>query len=285
MSTGEPRVNKPAVGDSCHAFGSRMRSVECACAGERGIVGQRRWRTLPVTGYETFDHQNQAFDQNAKKNLEPYLSPSGVSVLKQRVVRERTPGTTGPNPPAGGLRTWSYWSCNKKTLCPRWIVLGMHSRGLTPHGILLRSKPQLVLVVVLFSLLGLAHALQPKEREELDLISEEFQQTRNAPDDLLVRLVEKVNDIQGRLNMFEEELDQTREHVTEASVLTTRSVETLLWDLRAAKRKLSALEDRLAAQELESRRAAEACSVNAAKGKAARRKEAAQVLRLPPRQP
>ena len=163
------------------------------------------------------------------------------------------------------------------TTCRSVALTSMRSRGRAPpQGRHLRIRTDLVLTVVLFSLLGLAHALQPKEWEELDPISEEIQQTRNAPDDVSVRLVEKINDIHGRLNMFEEELDQTREHVAETSLLTTRSVETLLWDLRAATRRLSALENRLAAQELESRRAAETRAVNAAKGKAARRKEAAE---------
>jgi len=122
------------------------------------------------------------------------------------------------------------------------------------------SRMQLVVTVGLFSLLGLAHSLRPNEREELDPISEEFQQTRNAPDDLVVRLVEKVNDLHGRLERFDEEFDQTREHVAETSVLTTRSVETMLWDLRATKKMLStriaALESRVAAQEIDSKRAA-----------------------------
>ena len=33
--------------------------------------------------------------------------------LQQRVVRERTPGPSCPPPPAGGLSTWSCWSCNQ----------------------------------------------------------------------------------------------------------------------------------------------------------------------------
>jgi len=36
-----------------------------------------------------------------------------VSVLQQRVVRERTPGLSCPQTPAGGLSTWSFWSCNQ----------------------------------------------------------------------------------------------------------------------------------------------------------------------------
>ena len=38
---------------------------------------------------------------------------ASVSVLQQRVVRERTPGLSCPHPPAGGLSTWSCWSCNQ----------------------------------------------------------------------------------------------------------------------------------------------------------------------------
>jgi len=36
---------------------------------------------------------------------------ASVSVLQQRVVRERTPGPSCPQIPAGGLSTWSDWSC------------------------------------------------------------------------------------------------------------------------------------------------------------------------------
>ena len=36
-----------------------------------------------------------------------------VSVLQQRVVRERTPGPSCPQNPAGSLSTWPYWSCNQ----------------------------------------------------------------------------------------------------------------------------------------------------------------------------
>ena len=36
-----------------------------------------------------------------------------VSVLQQRVVRERNPGPSCPETPAGGLSTWSCWSCNQ----------------------------------------------------------------------------------------------------------------------------------------------------------------------------
>ena len=32
--------------------------------------------------------------------------------LQQRVVREKTPGPSCPQTPAGGLSTWSCWSCN-----------------------------------------------------------------------------------------------------------------------------------------------------------------------------
>ena len=135
----------------------------------------------------------------------------------------------------------------------RRIVMGMHSRG-TPHGILLRSKSKLVLVVVLFSVLGFTHALQTNQRDELDRLSEEFAQNNKQ--------------IADRVDNLEEKLDQTREFVAESSVLTTRSVETMLWDLRAAKKTLStqiaALEHRVAAQELESKCATAevlACSI------------------------
>ena len=122
--------------------------------------------------------------------------------------------------------------------------MGMQSRGVaTPPGMIFRSKSQLILVVLLFSLLGLAHALPTNQREELDRLSEEF--------------AESSKQITGRFDNLEEELDQTRAHVAETSVLTTRSVETMLWDLRATKRALSiqiaALEHRVAAQELESK--------------------------------
>ena len=36
-----------------------------------------------------------------------------VSVLKQRVVCEKTSGPSFPQAPAGGLSTWSGWSCNQ----------------------------------------------------------------------------------------------------------------------------------------------------------------------------
>ena len=124
----------------------------------------------------------------------------------------------------------------------------------TPHGILLRGKPQLVLVVLISSLLGLTHALQTNQQEELDRLSEEF--------------AESSKQIAGRVDYLEEELDQTRTYVAKTSLLTTRSVETMLWDLRAAKRALStqiaALEHRVAAQERESKCATaevQACSM------------------------
>ena len=122
------------------------------------------------------------------------------------------------------------------------------------HGILRGRKSQLVLVVLLFSLLGPAHALQTNQREELDRLSEEFAESNKQ--------------IADRVDNLEEGLDQTRAYVAETSVLATRSVETMLWDLRAAKRALStqiaALEHRVAAQELESKRATaevHACSM------------------------
>jgi uncharacterized coiled-coil protein SlyX len=127
-------------------------------------------------------------------------------------------------------------------------------RTAAPQGRLLRSRTQLVLVVALFSLLGLAHALQPNEREELDRLSEE--------------VAESSKQIAERFDDLEEELERTREHVAETFVLTTRSVETMLRDLRATKGTLStrvaALESRVAAQELAFKRAAaevRACSM------------------------
>ena len=130
----------------------------------------------------------------------------------------------------------------------------MQSRGgAAPQGRPLNRKTQLVLVVALFSLLGLAHALQANERE-LGLLSDEF--------------AEGSKQIAERLDDLEEELDQTRKDVAETSVLTTRSVEKMLGDLRATKMTLStrvaALEHRVAALELESKRAAteaRACSM------------------------
>ena len=41
---------------------------------------------------------------------------ASVSVLQQRVVRERTPGPSCPLTPAGGLCTWSCWSRNQYTI-------------------------------------------------------------------------------------------------------------------------------------------------------------------------
>jgi len=38
---------------------------------------------------------------------------TSVSFLQQRVVRERTPGPSCPQSPAGGLSTWPCWSCNQ----------------------------------------------------------------------------------------------------------------------------------------------------------------------------
>ena len=38
------------------------------------------------------------------------------SLLQQRVVRERTPGPSCPQTPAGGLGAWQGWSCNQQTL-------------------------------------------------------------------------------------------------------------------------------------------------------------------------
>ena len=123
----------------------------------------------------------------------------------------------------------------------------MQSRGRAPpQGRPLHIKIQLVLVVALCSLLGLAHALQANERE-LDRLSEEF--------------AESSKQIAERLDDLEQELEQTRKQVAETSVLTTRSVETMVRDLRAAKRKLStrvaALEHRVAALEIESKHAAD----------------------------
>ena len=123
----------------------------------------------------------------------------------------------------------------------------MHSRRTAPHhGRLLRSRKNLVIAVALFSFLGLAHAVQPNEREKLDLLSEELDE-----------LEQTHKQVTERLDDLAEVLDQTREFVAETSVPTT-SVETVLWDLRATKRKLStrvaALESRVA-QELESKRA------------------------------
>jgi len=36
-----------------------------------------------------------------------------VSFLSERVVCERTPGPSCPQTHAGGLSTWSGWSCNQ----------------------------------------------------------------------------------------------------------------------------------------------------------------------------
>ncbi|KAJ1485289.1 hypothetical protein T484DRAFT_1892890 [Baffinella frigidus] len=116
-------------------------------------------------------------------------------------------------------------------------------RTAPPQGRLLRSRAQLVLAVAIFSLLGLAHALQPNEREELDRPSEEF------ADHSSKQIVERLDDLK-------EECAQTREHVAEISMVTTLSVETMLKDLSATKRQVAALEHRVAAQELESKRAA-----------------------------
>ena len=100
-------------------------------------------------------------------------------------------------------------------------------------------------MVALFSLLGIAHALQANERE-LGGLSEEF--TENSK-----QIVE-------RLDHLEEELEGTRKSVAEASMLAIRSVEKMLWDLRATKETLSTrvatLESRVAAQELDAKRAA-----------------------------
>ena len=41
---------------------------------------------------------------------------TSISVLQERVVRERTAGPSCPQTPAGGLSTWSGWSCNQSTL-------------------------------------------------------------------------------------------------------------------------------------------------------------------------
>jgi len=130
------------------------------------------------------------------------------------------------------------------------VLEEMQSRGrAVPQVRRLRSRAHLALTVAIFSLLRLAHALQPNEREKLDRLSQELDE-----------LEQTHKQVAERLDNLAEELDQTREHVVETSVLTTRSVETMLGDLRATKWKLStraaALEHRVAAQELESKRSA-----------------------------
>jgi len=125
-------------------------------------------------------------------------------------------------------------------------------RTALPQCRFFRSNTRLVLAVALFSLLGLAHAVQPNEREKLDLLSEELDEQTHKK-------------VPERLEDLAEELDQTREYVAETSVLTTRSIETMLWGLHATKRTLervstrvAALESKDAAQELQSKfRAAE----------------------------
>ena len=54
---------------------------------------------------------------------------ASVSVLQQRVVRERTPGPDFPQTSAGGLSRWSCWSSNQQTLlsvCEVGILGGAH---------------------------------------------------------------------------------------------------------------------------------------------------------------
>jgi len=132
-----------------------------------------------------------------------------------------------------------------------------------PQGRPLHIRTQIVLMMVLFSLLGLAHALQANEGE-LDCLSDEF--------------AEGSKKIAEWLDGLKEELTQTRQQVAETSVLTTRSVETLLGDLHAAEVRISdllaakimistrvaALEHRIAALKPECKHAAteaRACSM------------------------
>ena len=44
------------------------------------------------------------------------LFSKGMNPVQQRVVRERTPGPSCPQNPAGGLTSWSCCSCNQYTL-------------------------------------------------------------------------------------------------------------------------------------------------------------------------
>jgi len=63
------------------------------------------------------------------------LSYSLTHSLSQRVVREKTPGPSFPQTPAGGLSTWSTWSCNEQILpLIRWSSGERCMRGRRAHA-------------------------------------------------------------------------------------------------------------------------------------------------------